>query len=132
MTYDEVMDMVRSNEAGQWIYNDSKRSHLLRSDVKLRIIKRNSADEPMREFREQWANSHPDPSAYRVHYDIYYGSSFIDEFMLVSVDGDRAELPLPEHQTTEIPRGSYLLARAVDDQGTLDDYIRRSGLTVGG
>jgi hypothetical protein len=52
--------------------------------------------------------------------------------MLVSVDGHRAELPLPDSQSTVIPRNKYILARAVDDQGTLDEYIERSGLTVGG
>ncbi|MFN3168822.1 MAG: hypothetical protein ACE37H_17350 [Phycisphaeraceae bacterium] len=131
MTYDEVIDLVRNNEADQWVYNDAKGSHLLRSDVNLRIIKRDTDDEPMRHFHEEWANKHPDPNAHRVYYDIYYGSSFIDDFMLVSVDGFRAELPVPDPQSTVIPRDKYLIARAVDDQGTLDEYIARSGLTVG-
>ncbi len=132
LTYDDVMDLVRSNEADQWVYNDSKGSHLLRSDVNLRIVRRDTDDVPMPEFNEPWAKKHPDPIAHRVHYDVFYGASFIDEFMLVSVDGHRADLPLPDPQSTVIPREKYCLARAVDSQGTLDEYIKQSGLTVGG
>ncbi|GAF88006.1 unnamed protein product, partial [marine sediment metagenome] len=82
------------------------------------------------DFRAEWANKHPDPSANRRHYDIYYGASIVESFMLVSVDGARAVLPLPEAGSTTVPVKSYELARCVDDQNTLDEYIGRSGLTV--
>lgn len=128
MRYEEVIDRVLGTSANDWAYNDERGIFVLRSDVDIRIVRK--SDEEDREFDEDWATNHPDRKAYRVTYEIYYRASFIDEFLLVAVDGGRAELPLPALPSKVIPRKKYLEARAVDHQGRLDEYISRSKLTV--
>lgn len=130
MTYDKLIEIIRSSKPSDWIYNDEQGVHTYRADLNIRIQRRTDDDITGRSFNEPWANCHPDPAASRLLCDIYYGSSLVDAFMLVSVDGHRADLPLPEPQTKKIRRKDYELARAVDVLGTLDQYIQRSGLTV--
>lgn len=86
-------------------------------------------------FQEHWANRHPDPHAYGLWCDLFFGSTLITRFILVGVDGMRALVPVPR-----LPNGSpggleiqpydYRVAQIHDTLGTLDEYIRRSGLTV--
>lgn len=129
MTYDEVMSIVRSSPYSEWKHNDTKGIFTLRKNVNIYIKKVERENEPKR-FSEPWANNHPDPDAYRLFYEIYYGASFIDDFMLVSVDGCRADLPLPEPGTNVILKKNYLLARAVDHTKRLEEYIKSSKLSV--
>jgi hypothetical protein len=131
MTYDQLLTTIRSTSPADWVYNDEQGVHTLRADLNVRIQRRRDDDAAEESFNEPWATGHPDPSASKMFYDIYYGSSLVDSFMLVSVDGHRADLPLPDPQTKKtIARKDYELARAVDFMGTLDQYIQRSGLTV--
>ena len=130
MTYDELMEIILNSSFENWVYDDEKGIFTFREDLDIRIEERRSSSD-RDEFNEEWATRHPDPHATRVFYDIYYRSSFVKSFMLVSVDGGRAHLPLPESAvSTTIPYERYALARAVDYLGTLDEYIERFRLTV--
>jgi len=131
MTYDKLIETIRSSKPGDWIYNDEQGVHTYRADLNIRIQRRRDDDLSGSGFNEPWATCHPDPSARKMFFDIYYGSSLVDSFLLVAVDGYRADLPLPDPKTKKmISRRDYELARAVDVLGTLDQYIQRSGLTV--
>ena len=87
------------------------------------------------DFRESWANRHPDPKAVGLWCDLYFGSTLIDRFILVGVDGVRALVP-PPRDAGGMPGGvkiqplDYKVARIHDTLGTLDEYLRRSGLQV--
>lgn len=88
------------------------------------------------DFREPWANRHPDPNATGYWCRLYYGSSLIETFILVSVDGGRAMLPLPTSgEDREHPGAvkslNHKVAQIHDTLGSLDEYMRRSGLIVG-
>ncbi len=126
MTYDELLDRVRHSKPMDWLYNDDRGVHTFKADLNIRIERRNERAV----FNEPWAVRHPDPSASLWKYDIYFGGSLVHSFSVVSVDGHRADLPLPDPKTKVISRQDYELARAVDWLGTLDEYIERSGLTV--
>ncbi len=86
-------------------------------------------------FREPWANRHPDPHAYGLWCDLYFGQTLIRRFILVGVDGMRAMIP-PPRSADDVPGGTeiqpydYQVAKIQDTLGTLDEYIRRSGLHV--
>jgi hypothetical protein len=131
MKYEDLMTTIRNSRANNWLYNDERGIYTLRADLDIRIQRRDD-EEPaaLRDFREEWANQHPDPSAKRCVFDIYYRDSWVETFMLIGVDGFRAYLPLPNVRTKVIPFDQYSLARAIDSLGTLDEYIERSGLTV--
>lgn len=86
-------------------------------------------------FREAWANRHPDPDAAGYWYDLLFGPTLIQRFILVGVDGVRALIP-PPSQPDGTPGGNTIqrlplqVARIHDSMRTLDEYIRRSGLEV--
>ena len=65
-----------------------------------------------------------------MEYEIHYRASWVMSFHLIAVDGHRAELPMPDPGTTNVPRLNYELAAAVDTQHSLDEYMQRSGLVV--
>lgn len=88
-----------------------------------------------RDFKEEWANRHPDPHATGYWCDIYYGSTHISRNILVAVDGGRAMLPIPRQKgidgkLTEVLPFDYRVAQIFDTQGGLDQYMARSKLTL--
>lgn len=87
-------------------------------------------------FQEPWATRYPDPLATSYYCKLYYSSTLLESFILVSVDGGRALLPLPDARTPEsngIYRVSplrYKVAQIHDIHGTLDEYMKRSGMST--
>lgn len=55
-------------------------------------IERAETDSP---FFESWATNFPDKNAQATNYRVYYNNSYVDEKMLIDVDGYRAAIPLP-------------------------------------
>lgn len=84
-------------------------------------------------YQEPWANKHPDPSATGYCCDLFFGQTRTQRFILVGVDGERAMLP-PPRGANGLPGGvaiqplDYKVAKIHDTLGTLDEYIKRSGL----
>lgn len=128
MKYDEVMQMVLDNPFENWIYFDAYGEYTLKSDVNLHIVRCNF--ESKTSFYESWAIKDNDPNAFMYTYTIFYCNSRIDEFCLVAVDGYKAFIPMPQLNSTTISKQNYLLALAVDNIGSLDEYITDSALTV--
>jgi hypothetical protein len=129
MTYDDLIRTIRGTDRTDWIYHDHQGVWTFRHDLSIRV-ERIPSHRENDQFPEKWATRHPDPSARQCGYGIFYGTSLVETFTLVSVDGLRATLPMPDVDTkTKIKRYDYDLARIVDN-GYLDEYIARSGLTV--
>jgi hypothetical protein len=89
-----------------------------------------------RQFQEPWASRHPDPNATSYWCYLYYDSALIDRYVLVSVDGGRALIPLPrQHIGNEIyPSGitdlEFQIGKIHDYLETFDEYMERCGLTM--
>lgn len=130
MTYNELRRIIQSSQKDDWLFDDQRGVHTYKEDLNLRL-QRNEIDFDMDKFSgEDWATRHPDPVAYRVTYDVYYGASFVEEHLLVAVDGFRATLPLPKVNTNEVSQANYHFASLVDQHDSLDDYMRRASLKV--
>ena len=131
MTYDELIQFISSTDSvNDWQSIDRNfiQERFLKEDPRLRIATKNIDDGIHNEdFREAWANSHADPSAVSYHYNIIYDGNFIHRIVMVSVDGHRATLPLPNIQTMQVDPFNYKVAQIFDSMYTLDDYMRRSG-----
>jgi hypothetical protein len=87
------------------------------------------------DFKEPWANCHPDRSATGYWCNLYYGSTLVDKFILVAVDGERAMLPVPKKgspnaRPTQVLPLDYKVAQIHDTLGTLREYMTRSGLSI--
>lgn len=131
-TYDELMATIRNSSSADWLYNARKGIHTFRADLAIRIEERRDEQYPG-PFKEAWATEFPDPEARMMCYDIYRDASLVETFYLVEVDGFRATLPMPiSPKVKVVPLDKYQLARTVDRQGTLEDYMQRAGLTVEG
>lgn len=130
MEYPELLRIIRESDKEDWLFNDERGIHTYKGDLNIRIERRDSDLQSDKFTGEDWATNHPDPNAYRVIYELYYGSSFIEEKLLVSVDGHRATLPLPDIKTSEVDPEDYHFAKIVDQLDTLSEYMERSGLKV--
>jgi len=131
MTHSELIKTIVGSEPTDWLHDDQRGIYTYKSDLNIRIERKEKEVGDSRKFEgEDWAVKHADPNAFRVICEIYYGSSFVEERMLVAVDGYRAILPLPEFQKTTIPLEEYRFARIIDQDRRIDEYIQRSGLEV--
>lgn len=110
----------------------SKSARIFKRDVNLRFeISHDDDGTQCEDFKEEWANHFPDPHATGLFCDLYYGASMIERFVLVSVDGGRALLPLPKSSVDlQVPLLTYKVAQIHDTLGSLDGYMFRSGLKV--
>ena len=130
MSYKELMKSILNTSKHDWLYNDERGIFTLKNDLDVRIVSKEIDFDNDKFYGEDWAVSHPDPVAYKKTYEIYYRSSFVEEFTLVGVDGFRAYLPMPKVNTLFITPKQYSLAEAVDSLGTLDEYLGRAKLSV--
>ena len=134
MNYEEILSFIQNTDAStDWhgVQTNWASERFLKEDPRLRFRSSAAPEDVQNEtFVESWANKHPDPNAKGYFYNLIYDGSLIDRFILVAVDGSRADIPLPDVKTGEISRLNYQVGKILDTQGTLDEYIRRSGLTV--
>jgi len=134
MTFDEILDFIPTTDPqNDWygISRDWSSERFLKEDPRLRFRAKFGEDGiQCQDFREGWANRHPDRSATGYWYDLYYDGAFLDRIILVAVDGARAMIPPPDFKSGKIKIYNYRVAQIHDSLNTLDEYIRRSGLDV--
>ena len=134
MDYDEILSFIKTTNAKEdwkFIKTNWAEEAFLKEDPRLRIrVRWDEEGIHVKDFKEPWANKHPDPMANSYWYDLSYDGALIERFILVSVDGARAELPLPDRNTLEVEPLIYKVAEIFDELNTLEEYMRRSGLSV--
>lgn len=129
MNYNDVENILATSKKDDWIINDTLGTFTYKEDLNLRI-ERSSED---REFNEEWARNFPDKNARAEDYKVFYNNSFVDEKMLVSVDGARATLPLPKSETDlTVTSANANFARIVNVGNQFDDYLKRSNFSIEG
>ncbi len=130
MTYDELIQFIQSTDpVNDWhsIDRELVEERFLKEDPRLRIVTKIIDDGIHNDdFREEWANRHPDPNAKSYYYNILFDGNFIHRLILVSVDGHRATLPIPNLQTMRVNSFDFKIAQIFDSLNTLEDYMRRS------
>ena len=134
MDYNEILDFILTTDPKndwKWIKTNWAEESFLKEDPRLRIrVRWDDEGKHNDNFKEKWANKHPDPRASSYWYDLSNDGALIERFILVSVDGARAELPLPDINTLHVQPLPYKIAQIFDEPNTLNEYMRRSGLTV--
>lgn len=129
MKLEKVKSILAKSSQEDWIVDDESGSFTYKEDLNLRIER--SDFDTYRSFNEPWATNHPDSSAKAEDYTVKYGSSFVEKFTLVSVDGHRATLPMPESRDSEfVSKEDVNFAKIVDIGGRVDEYLKRSRLKV--
>ncbi|WP_425641431.1 hypothetical protein ACPUEK_15970 [Marinomonas gallaica] len=134
MTLGEILEFIpKTNPDDHW--NGISRSwtseRFLKEDPRLRFRAKFVDDGIQNEdYKDEWANKHPNPSAIGYWYELYYDGAYLDRFILVDIDGNKASIPPPCYKTGKIKKLDYHVAKIFDSRETVDEYIRRSGLEV--
>jgi len=133
MKYEKLVELFLETPAEEWVRVHGNHEYAYcKADVNLRIVTSlNDDDIQAKDFVEDWANGFSDARARGYFYNLYYGETLTHRFILVSVDGARAVLPLPDLSTMETSRAQWKAAEIFDSLGSLDDYARRAGIRVG-
>ena len=132
LTTGEILEIVKNTTPDEWDVNFSQDAEIavFKKNPLLRIETRHT-DEFVHndDFREKWANKFPDPHATSYYYHVYLGATRLKEFILVSVDGGRALLPLPKSvMDLSVEPIRYKIALIFDRFGSCDRYMKRAGL----
>jgi hypothetical protein len=133
MTFDQIINIIiNSDHNNDWINVDNgiMTSRVFVGDVNIRIQKKfDDEDLHNEDFKETWANKHPDSHARSYYYNIYFNSSLIKRIILVDVDGGRSSLPMPIFKSNKVKELDYSVAEIFDSTKSLSEYMQRSGLT---
>ena len=138
MTYEELMEIICSSSAGDWLHLAEAGVHTFRHDLNIRIerIAGDDAsavavsDEARFAFSQSLKHQVFGTDSQPLYYQICYSSSAVERFVLVAVDGGNAQLPMPDSGTNVVALKDYQIAKAIDYLGTLDNYIKHANLTI--
>jgi len=97
----------------------------------------------VKDFREDWANSFPEPTATSSYVDVFYNNALVFRDVRVTVDGGRVSLPLPNRKfdkdtnkviALEVPERCYSFIKLVHSiENSLldyDEYCERAGFKI--
>lgn len=133
-TKDNIIRVIlESEEVDDWdvLISGQLQTAVFKHNVNLRIqINHEIEGVHSTNFSEKWATKHPDSHATSFYCITYYGQSSIMQNILVSVDGGRAFVPLPDLKTLTIDPLSYKITKIIDKADRTDEYIKRSGLKL--
>ena len=134
MSYDEILDFITKSDAKldwKWIETNRAEEAFLKEDPRLRISVRYDQDGiHQKDFTESWMTAFADPKASSYWFNLSYDHALIDRFILVSVDGGKAELPMSDPDTLQVDPLNYKVAEIFDKHNTLEEYMTRGGLRV--
>lgn len=132
LTTIEVLEIVEQSNPNDWDVNFSQSAEIaVYKEYPSLRIETHHKDEFIHndDFYENWANSFLDSHARSYYYHVYVGATRLKEFILVSVDGGRALLPLPKNPTDlSVEKIRYKIALIFDQFGSCDEYMKRAGL----
>ena len=87
----------------------------------------------VKNFKESWLKfgKLQDPNASSHSFYLFYGATLIKSFVLISVDGGRAWIPMPHPENLAVRQLDYRVALIHDPHGRCDNYMRQFKLTFG-
>ncbi len=132
LTSDPQDDWSSSKRPADITYGD-KQVRYLNENVNLRF---EPAFEDIfingKDFKEPWTANYPNQNTSRIDFIVYYGSTPIYDFSLVSVDGHKALLPMPKAGTRTVSALHHKLAEIYmrDQLDVLEACMASSDLSV--
>lgn len=130
MNNEKIKNILATSTQNEWNVDDDSGTFSYKDDLNLQIIR--TSYENWTPFNEEWATKHPDPSAEKVDYVVKYRDAVVARESLISVDGHRAELPMPKSATDlRVLASEVNFAKIVTTGGDrIDEYLNRSRLQV--
>ena len=139
MSYDSIIQTVmNSDPQADWkksfyfYSNQHFGCYFYTPDVNLRFEEElgNDGCSVDTDFKEDWTDKFANPNAKVYGYGLYYASTLIKVFPLISVDGARAYLPMPKAGTTIVSELDYKVAQIHNEPNALEEYMKRTNFTV--
>ena len=134
MDYGQVLGAIEnSHPTDDWVglTIGTKTTKIYFHDVNLRIeCSFDGEDIQCEDFKDEWANNHPNSKATGYFYNVYYGSTLLKRVILVNVDGGNASLPVPDFKTKQVRKFDYVVANLFNTTSTLREYMQRSKLAI--
>ncbi len=128
MELDEITRILAESSREDWVRTEELKNCVYKEDVNLRIESDFDSAEP---FSESWATKLPDSNARTVEYAVWYRETQIKKKTLVSVDGFRADLPMPKSATELVVDSAGVnFARIVTITDTVGKYLEKCGFSV--
>lgn len=130
----DILKTILGSSEADWQYFDERGLFVLRANPEV-VIKRREPNHDIDGFHEAWAESFPDPAAYRCTHEVLYKNTTIEETVLVAVDGYRMYLPLPQSPVDlTITLQQYAFGKLINhftsQAERFDEYLQRAGITV--
>ena len=127
MDFSIISTILKNSDATEWIFSDELGAYTFKHEPQLRIQRREIESDT---FQEEWVKNFPDSNAHKVIFDVFFNLSWIKTFVLVSVDGGRAIIPMPTSANSGIVScDDYMFAKIVSP-GRLDDSMHLAGLNI--
>jgi hypothetical protein len=137
MSLDDILYILATGETGDWYrptLTEERTVAVYRPDVNLRAeITYDEEGTHCENFSEAWTRTFPNKSARSRYVRVWYGQTPIKVYILVSVDGGRAYLPLPDLNSDNgyiVSKEQYFIASLFDTIDTLDRYMRMAEFSV--
>ncbi|MFW6025367.1 MAG: hypothetical protein ACOCRX_03405 [Candidatus Woesearchaeota archaeon] len=127
----DVDNILLNSSSEDWIKDEETGNFTYKKDLNLRV-ERQKTDE-IGTFKEEWATDFPDSNAESIEHIVKYNNSFVYRKLLVSVDGGRALLPMPEsHENLAVTEKAVNFAKLVCFSGPdkVDEYLERANFNI--
>ena len=137
MSYGTIIEFImNSDPKAEWeksshANGDGFECHFHRFDVNIRFEReKDNEDSATRgDFKTDWTDKFPNRKAHCSGFRLYYASTLIETFRLISIDGVR--LPTPMDDETTVSRLNYRVAQICSNNlSMLDMYMERAGLRL--
>jgi hypothetical protein len=134
MSYDEILDFISASDARhdwKWVKTNLTEEAFLKADPRLRfMIRHDDNGIHVKSFKAPWLDSLSKPASDSYWCDLSYDGGLLHRFVLVPVDGGKAQLPVPDQSTGEVGALDYKVAQIFDENNTLAEYMSSTGLMV--
>lgn len=126
---DSILNEIFDSTREDWNKEEFRDFFTYKHNILLTIEEK---EESEREFFQPWANRHPDKKAYLHEYEIKYDKTRVTSIYLVSVDGGRAYIPLPNIETNKVKDKHMKFANIIHSypENINYEYVERSGLEI--
>lgn len=130
MTYEQLMMILQRALPADWLQHDELGIYTYRFDLNIRVERQPALPDDS-DYPESWACKFPGPKPRKIHYHLFYNQSLISPFTLLEIDGGKAQVPLPHHHIKlVIDNNDYALARILDTENRLDEYLQQCGIKI--
>ena len=129
LTEDSILNEIFDSTREDWNKEEFRDFFTYKHNILLTIEEK---EESERKFFQPWANRHPDKKAYFHEYEIKYDKTRVTSIYLVSVDGGRAYIPLPNIETNKVKDKHMKFANIIHSypENINYEYVERSGLEI--